>query len=320
MVSNDSSQKNIGYDDEIDLKELFTVIWAHKKFIILLTACFAFTSVLYSLTLKNYYKSEAVLSVAGESGMRSSLAGLGSFATLAGINLPKSSAGDKSVVALETIRTRDFLRHLITIKNILPSIMAADSYDVQSKKIKFNPKIYNITNEKWVRKPPKNLEPKPSYLEAHKTYLNMISVEQDKANNLISISVEHLSPIFAKELLELIINEVNEIIRSKDLQASSDAIMFLNNEIPKATLITMKEAINMLVQSQLETQMLSKVSKEYVLKLVEPPFIPEEKSKPKRALIGILGALLGLMISLVWVLVRHYIFSNEDIQNAHKRD
>jgi len=316
MVSNDNdiSQQNISYDDEIDLKELISIIWAYKKFIILLTACFAFASVFFSLTLKNYYKSVAVLSVAGESSMSSSLAGLGGLASLAGISLP-SGTDDKSVVALETIQTRAFLRHLITIENILPSIMAAKSYNMQSNKIQFDPKIYNITNGEWVRKPPKNREPKPSYLEAHETYLDMISVTQDKSSNLISISVEHLSPIFAKELLELIINEVNELIRSKDLQASSDAIMFLNNEIPKATLITMKEAINKLVQSQLETQMLSKVNKEYVLKVVEPPFIPEVKSKPMRALICILGTLLGLMIGVIWVLVRHF-FSKEDTLSA----
>ena len=316
MVTNNTSQKNINYDDEINLKELSNVVWANKKLIILLTACFALTSVFYSLTLKDIYKSEAILSVAGESSMSSSLASLGGLASLAGLNLPTGNA-DKSVVALEIIQTRDFLRHLMTIENILPSIMASKSYDISSKKIIFDPKIYNITNEEWVREPAKNRQPKPSYLEAHKTYLDMITVERDKLNNLISISVEHLSPIFAKDLLELIINETNEIIRSKDLQASSDAIMFLNNEIPKATLITMREAINRLVQSQLETQMLSKVSKEYVLKVVEPPFVPEIKSKPIRVLICFLGTLLGFMGSLIFVLVRHYVFSNEDKLSDH---
>ena len=79
MVTNEKSQKNINYDDEIDLKEILTVIWTRKKFIILLTTCFAFTSVLFSLTLKNYYKSEALLSVAGES-MSRPLDGLGGLA------------------------------------------------------------------------------------------------------------------------------------------------------------------------------------------------------------------------------------------------
>jgi LPS O-antigen subunit length determinant protein (WzzB/FepE family) len=34
MVTNGTSQQNISDDDEIDLRELFTVIWAHTIFII----------------------------------------------------------------------------------------------------------------------------------------------------------------------------------------------------------------------------------------------------------------------------------------------
>ena len=152
---------------------------------------------------------------------------------------------------------------------------------------------------------------KPSYLEAFccddNTYLNQVSIFRDKKSNLITISVEHISPIFAKELLELIINEANELLRNRDLQESSAAIAFLNTEIPKASLITMKDAINMLLRSQLQKQMLAKVNKEYFLKVIEPPFIPEVKSKPSRASICIVGTLLGGMLAMLWVLMRHYI-------------
>ena len=306
MNSSTLSQENTTYDDEIDLKELFSVLWKAKILIIVITSFFALSSVLYALSLTNFYKSEAGLSVAGESNARGALSGIGGLASMAGISLP-SSGEDKSEIAIKTIQSRAFLEHLITFENVLPSIMATKSYDFQSKKIQFDPKIYNENNGAWVRKPRKNQQSKPSYLEAYKTYLNQVSISRDKKGNLITISVEHISPIFAKELLELIINEANELLRNKDLQESSAAIAFLNNEIPKYSLITMKDAINKLVQLQLEKQMLSKVNKEYILKVIEPPFIPEEKSKPYRASICILGTLLGGMLAIIWVLMRHYI-------------
>ena len=128
--------------------------------------------------------------------------------------------------------------------------------------------------------------------------------------NLITISVEHISPIFAKEFLELIINESNELLRNKDLRESSAAIAFLNTEIPKSSLITMKDAISKLVQSQLEKQMLSRINTEYILKIIEPPFIPEKKSRPSRALICILGTMFGGILAIIWVLMRHYISGN----------
>jgi uncharacterized protein involved in exopolysaccharide biosynthesis len=305
MNSNDLSQENTTYDDEIDLEELFSVLWKAKILIIVITSFFALSSVLYALSLTNFYKSEAILSVAGESNGLGALSGMGGLASMAGITLP-SSGENKSEIAIKTIQSRAFLKHLITFENVLPSIMATKSYDFQSKKIQFDPKIYNENNGVWVRKPIKNQQSQPSYLEAYATYLGQVSISENTQSNLINLSVEHISPIFAKEFSELIINEANELLRNKDLQESSAAIAFLNNEIPKSSLITMKDDINKLVQSQLEKQMLSKVNKEYILKVIEPPFIPEEKSKPSRAFISIFGTLLGGMLAITWVLMRHY--------------
>jgi uncharacterized protein involved in exopolysaccharide biosynthesis len=293
------SQENTSYDDEIDLKELFSVLWKAKILIIVITSFFALSSVLYALSLTNLYKSEAILSIAGESNPGASLSGLGGLASMAGITLP-SNGENKSEIAIKTIQSRAFLKHLISFKNVLPSIMAAKSYDFQSKKIQFDPNIYNENNGMWVRT-------EPSYLEVYNTYLNQVSIFRDQTSNFITVSVEHISPIFAKELLELIINETNELLRNKDLQDSSAAIAFLNTEIPKASIITMKDSINKLIHSQLEKQMLSKVNKEYILKVIEPPFIPEVKSKPVRSTICILGTLLGGMLAIIWVLMNHYI-------------
>lgn len=312
MNSNNLSQENASSDDEIDLRELFSVLWKAKILIIVITSFFALSSVLYALSLKNFYKSEAILSVVDQSSAPSSLSGLGNLASMAGISLP-SNGENKSVIVLKTIESRAFLEHLITFENVLPSIMATKSYDSKSKKIEFNPKIYNENKGEWVRKASRNRQSKPSYLEAHKKYLKQVSINEDNQNNLITISVEHMSPIFAKELLELIINEANELLRNKDLRDSSAAIAFLNTEIPKSSLITMKDAINKLVQSQLQKQMLSKVNKEYILKIIEPPFIPEEKFKPMRSVICILGALLGGVFAIILVLIRHYIIDRQKL-------
>ena len=67
-----------------------------------------------------------------------------------------------------------------------------------------------------------------------------------------------------------------------------------------------------LIQSQTETVMLAEVRPEYVFKTIDPAVIPEEKSKPSRALICVLGTLLGGMLGVVVVLIRHYAQSEVD--------
>lgn len=49
------------YDDEIDLRELFGVLWAGKKLIVGITAVFAVISVLYALSIPDQYRASTVL-------------------------------------------------------------------------------------------------------------------------------------------------------------------------------------------------------------------------------------------------------------------
>ena len=134
-----------------------------------------------------------------------------------------------------------------------------------------------------------------------------MSISQDKKTGFISIHVEHISPVFAKELIELIIREANALIRNRDIEESSKALKYLKSELSKTSFVEIKESINALMKSQLETQMLAQINQDYILIEIEPPFIPEERSKPSRSFICIVGTLLGGMLSMCIVLIRHYI-------------
>ena len=48
-------QNDIQYDDDIDLRELFSILWAGSRKIIAITVVFAFVSVIYALSLPNQY-------------------------------------------------------------------------------------------------------------------------------------------------------------------------------------------------------------------------------------------------------------------------
>ena len=55
--------------------------------------------------------------------------------------------------------------------------------------------------------------------------------------------------------------------------------------------------------------MLAQVREEYVFATVDPAVVPDKKAEPSRALICILITMLGGMISVVFVLLRHYMRS-----------
>lgn len=59
--------------------------------------------------------------------------------------------------------------------------------------------------------------------------------------------------------------------------------------------------------------MLANASPEYLFKTLDPAVVPELKAKPKRALIFVLGVLLGGMLGVLVVLVRHFINKSDEI-------
>ena len=303
MIEQDQSNKNYSFqDDSIDFKELLNLISDGKKLIILITAVFALCSVLVALSLTNYYKSQTVLTTTDGSNEMASLSRYNSIASLAGISMP-SSGIDKGSLIVNTIMSRAFLKHLLSFEDILPSIMAAKSYDIETKKLVFNSKIYDATNKQW-------FGAKPSYIETYDVYMKQLTVTYDANLGLIRLHTEHISPIFAKEFLDLIIKEADTLLRQKDLKQSSDAIDYLIAEISKTSLVEIKSSINHLIQSQLETQMLAKISTDYALMVIEPPFIPEKKFKPSRSLICLFGIILGFVTGILWILRQHYFALN----------
>jgi len=298
------------FDDEIDLKKLFNVLWTAKKLIIQITAIFAIGSVVYSLSLNNHYKSESLL-LARSSSENQGLSQYSNLAAMAGISLP-SSGDDKAAQTIELIKSRKFVKHLLTFENILPSILAVKSYNNSTQELLFNQKLYESETKTWKNKPKNNRTMIPSYLEAHKAYIGMLSIAQNKKNGFISISIEHLSPVFAKDFLELIIRESNELLRKKDMEESKQGLEYLTSELSKTPFVEIKESINALIEVQLETQMLAQINQDYILIEIEPPFIPEQKSKPSRSFTCVVGTMLGGMLSVLIVLIRHHSFAEEE--------
>jgi hypothetical protein len=68
----------------------------------------------------------------------------------------------------------------------------------------------------------------------------------------------------------------------------------------------MQEVFYTIIEEQMKSKMLAEASPDYVFVPVSPSMVPHQKSQPKRALMCVLGTLLGGMLSVIWVLVLHY--------------
>ena len=136
--------------------------------------------------------------------------------------------------------------------------------------------------------------------------LQSLIVSQDPDNEFINLTVVHLSPKFSYNLCELVLREVNNLIKKRKVEESQKALNFLNEQLAKGPKLEIKQSITQLLEAQLQIQMIAKVREDYMLTPIDKAFIPLEKSGPNRLKISLLGLILGLGIGIFVVLFRSY--------------
>ena len=296
-------------DDEIDLRELFSVIWQGKWLIIAVTAVFAIGAVIFAINQPNIYKSEALLAPAdpeqGGGGLAALAGQFGGLASMAGINL--GGGVDKTKMAVEVMESRQFTSDFIQKHNILPDLMAAKEWNMADNTIIYNEKLFNEADNKWLRIVDAPYKPKPSMQEAYKTFSQLFSVNVVKETGMITVSVEHLSPAVAHQWVNWLVQDINKEMKGRDVAEATRSTKFLKSQIEQTNIADIRAILYKLIEEQAKTIMFAEVRDEYIFKTIDPALIPEEKSKPKRALICVLGTMLGGMLGFMLVLIRYFV-------------
>jgi LPS O-antigen subunit length determinant protein (WzzB/FepE family) len=299
---------NDQYDDEIDLRELFGVLWGNKIKIIGITAVFSVVSVIYALSVPNQYKASALLAPAQQQsgGLSGALGQLGGLASLAGVSIGGGESSEAQV-AQEIMKSWSFIEGFIADNDLAAEVYAAEGWSRESNQLKFDNDVYAVKTKTWLVKNDNigRLGP-PTSWQLFKKFSEMLAVSEDKKSGLISISIEYYSPQIAKQWLDLYISSINKHMQARQVVKVSNNIEYLEAQIEKTSITEMQEVFYTIIEEQIKSQMLAEASPDYAFVAVSPSMVPEEKSQPKRALICILGTLLGGILSVLTVLVLHF--------------
>ncbi|NAW68165.1 LPS O-antigen length regulator [Vibrio sp. V27_P1S3P104] len=309
------------HDDEIDLRELFIALWKGKWIIIATTFIFAVGAVFYALSQPNIYKSDILLASAQTSSGNSlaKMAGqLGGLAALAGVNLG-SGEGSQTELAAQVIKSRQFIQHFIEKYHILVPLMATKGWDLTTNQLIINDAVYDEQTQTWLREPQGLRGAKPTAQEAHGMFVkNILTVTSDKTSGLYTVSVSHYSPYIAQQWATWLVAEINQVMRERTIAETTQNLNYLQEQLQKTSVADMQATFYKLIEEQTKSLMLAEVQDEFVFKVVDPAVVPELKDKPKRALICVLGTLLGGMLGVAMVLVR-FAFRKEDTEDLGPR-
>ncbi|MBV35099.1 MAG: LPS O-antigen length regulator [Rickettsiales bacterium] len=297
------------HEDEIDLRELFSILWKGKWIIIGVTFIFALASVGYALYLPNEYKATAVLqpNESGSGGKLASLAGqFGGLASMAGINLGAGESSD-AIIAMEIMKSWGFAEEFINKHNIAVELFAAQGWDHAKNQLILNEDIYDKNTGSWVREASKSKSVKPTSWELFENLKERLSISQDKETGLISVSITHYSPVIAKEWVDLLTKDINQLMKDRALEEANQNIQYLEEQFKSTSYAELRAMFSELIQEQHKSKMLAQVSDEYVFKTISEAKAPEKKHKPKRAVIALLGFLLGVFAGAIIVVFYNFI-------------
>ena len=298
-MENHINTKENANQDEINLQQLFDALWSGKWIIIALTSFLSIIAVLYSVSLPNIYKSEALLSpVVSEVGSSQAMSNIGGLASLAGINLQTQSVGN-STKALKKLRTLSFYEDNILPNIFLPDLMALDSWDSKNNKIIYDKNIFNSDTQTWNKIP----SPQKSY----KHFKRVLHVSQDYDTGFVTLSIRHQSPYISQEWTNLIVNQLNDFFRANDKREAEAAMDFLNIQMTQTSYTEIKQVIAQLLQNKMQQLTLIEANDFYVFSYLDPPKVMEEKIEPNRKSISILGAVLGGLLGILIVIIREFL-------------
>ena len=295
------------YDDEIDLRELFSVLWAGKTKIIAITAVFAVASVIYALSVPNQYKATVLLAPAQSDGggLSGALGQLGGLASLAGVSIGGGESSE-SQIAQEIMKSWSFVEGFIADNDLAVEVYAAEGWSKGSNELQINQDAYDSEGSEWLIEDEFGVVGPPSSWQLFKAFSERVAVSEDKKSGLVSVSIEYYSPQIAKQWLDLYISAINKHMQERQVKKVSNNISYLEAQIGKTSIAEMREVFYTIIEEQTKNKMVAEASPDYAFVAVSPSMVPEEKSQPKRALICILGTLLGGMLSVLLVLVMHY--------------
>lgn len=298
------------FEDEITLAELFTILFAGKWTIIFCTAVASVFIVFFSLSLPNIYRSEALLTpVAAENSLGGALESLGGLGALAGNIIPTEASDSNSAKAMEKVSSLSFFEEKIIPQIFLPNLMAVKSWSAKSNIVSYDDEIYDQETNTWTREYSFPQTSVPSVQESHRAFLEHLDVAKDLKTGFVTLAIEHQSPFIAEKWASLVVSEINAFYRQKDKIEGEASINYLTEQAAKTRYTEIRKAVADLAQREMQKMTLIEATDYYVFDVIDPPAVMERKSAPSRSIICIVGAILGGIIGVIVVLLRHYLRS-----------
>jgi uncharacterized protein involved in exopolysaccharide biosynthesis len=273
--------------EEIRLLDLWLAVWRARWLIVISSFALAVLAVAASFLITPQYRSQVVLSPVGSStgGGLAALAGqFGGLASLAGINL---GAEDNVAESIAILKSRALTERFIRERNLLPVIFHDD---------------WDAEKGTWDVSDPEDV---PTFARGVERFDKSIrTVNQDVETGLVTLSIDWLDPVLARDWAQGLVDEVNADMRGRAVDQSKRNIEFLKGQLEGTDAVELRTAVYSVMEGEMKNAMMAAVRTDFAFEVIDPPVVPEKPAWPNRILLAVVGFFLGGLIGVVTALMR----------------
>lgn len=283
-------------ETEISISALLALLW-HQKWISLLACTGMFSAALiWSSFQPDMYRAYTLVAPVNDGSTASLTSQYGGLASLAGISMPQTQIS-KSDKALRLIKSRNFFATIDSKYKISADLIALKAWDRDTEKLTYDAGLWSTVDQEWKLTEAELGEIIPSS-EVHELFLKALNISVDKEKGFITISAAHISPNIAKKWVDVVLLEINELMRQLDMTEASKAINYLKGQAEKNSVTDLDQVFFNLIEQQMQIMLLSQIRDEYVFTVLDPAETPDKPYEPNRILNSILAGIAGLIIGI----------------------
>ena len=316
-------------EDEINLLDLWRVIWKRRKLIGTFAVMMVLATATISMFLPDIYQSRAVIvpvTTKDSGGSGSTLSTLAQqFGNLPGMSLPGSTNSAEIVNLLKS----NILREKMVERYRLMPILFSEQWDSGKKEWKrdqgigLNPLTWlsnlagavRSSNSKAVRR--RGGDGGPQLWDALRLFDNIVKINNNIKDNTITLEVNYKNPELAAKIAGYFLDTLTEHMSNEAKRVALINRTYLEEQLQKTADPLIRQKIYNLIAQQVETAMMAEVKENFAFKVIDPPRAADKRIKPKRMLMVVLSFILALFVGIIIAFFVEYL---ENIRNVGQRE
>lgn len=304
-----NNNHKIYHNDEINLKELFSVLYYNKLYILFFSFLFFFLASIYLQSAEKRYTVVHKLKPVIETQQRNSLSGLGGFAALSGINLPSKNSNDFTIFK-ELILSVEVAERVFENKELIKNIYSNEwneslnSFSGPQKNktmVHIDKFIKTLTgNNDLIYKPP-NAKRLSSYIS------EKIQITEDKDTGYLTIKAETSKPEVLLSLIVKLSELSDKVMRQRYIDFAKEPLSFYKEKLRISRSRELRETLAKLIGDEEQKLMFASRGKYFIAEPYINPSISLYPTAPKPALVLFSALIFGLITGVVVIQVRNTI-------------